>query len=68
MENFVHLQVHSDHSLYETTGSPKEIIDTAISYEMPGIAITDYSSLLGMNERIDYFKSINSDFKLIIEA
>ena len=66
MGNFVHLHVHSDYSLYEATGSPKEIIDTAISYGMPGIAITDFSSLLGINEGIDYLKSINSDFKLII--
>ena len=66
--NFVHLHVHSDHSLYNAIGSPKEIIDTAISYGMPGIAITDYSSLLGINEGIDYLKSINSDFKLIIGA
>ena len=67
-ENFVHLHVHSDHSLYNAIGSPKEIIDTAISYGMPGIAITDYSSLLGINEGIDYLGSINSDFKLIIGA
>lgn len=33
---------------------------------MPGRAITDYSSLLGINEGIDYLKSINSNFKLII--
>ena len=68
MENFVHLHVHSDHSLYNAVGTPKEIIDTAISFGMPGIAITDYSSLLGINEGIDYLKSINSDFKLIIGA
>lgn len=67
-ENYVHLHVHSDHSLYNAVGTPKEIIDTAISFGMPGIAITDYSSLLGINEGIEYLKSINSDFKLIIGA
>ena len=66
MGKFVHLRVHSDHSLFEAVGSVNDIITTAESYGMVKVAITDYNTLYAVNEFIEQFGSIKDDSQLIV--
>lgn len=47
---FVHLHVHSEHSIMESTATIRQIVDTAVKHQMPAIALTDYNSLAGAAE------------------
>jgi len=42
---FVHLHWHSHYSLLEALGTPKQIVEKAIQFKMPAIAITDYENM-----------------------
>lgn len=48
--SFVHLHVHSEYSLLESTLSIKSIIDLAAKEAMPAVALTDRNNLFGAVE------------------
>ena len=47
---FVHLHVHSDHSLLDGCCRIDTLIDRALALEMPAIALTDHGNLFGAIE------------------
>ena len=47
---FVHLHCHSNYSLLEGLASPGELIQAAVSQEMPALALTDFRILSGAIE------------------
>ncbi|MCE5256284.1 MAG: DNA polymerase III subunit alpha [Spirochaetaceae bacterium] len=47
MAQFVHLHNHTDYSLLDGAAPVKELVATAKSLGMPGIAITDHGSMFG---------------------
>ncbi|MGR3309598.1 MAG: DNA polymerase III subunit alpha [Candidatus Brocadiales bacterium] len=48
--NFVHLHVHSEYSLLDGACRIDDLLDTAISYGMPALALTDHGNLYGAIE------------------
>lgn len=48
--NFVHLHVHSEYSLLDGFGTPKNIIKRAKELEQPAIALTDHGAMYGSVE------------------
>ncbi|MFI4846859.1 MAG: DNA polymerase III subunit alpha [Candidatus Makana argininalis] len=61
---FVHLRVHSDHSMIDGIIKINNLIKTVVNFKMPSIAITDFSNLCGLIKF--YIKSYNSGIKPII--
>ena len=45
---FVHLHVHSQYSLLDGKASISGLVDRAIEYGMPGIALTDHGNMFGI--------------------
>ena len=62
-QEFVHLHVHSQYSLYNGVSTIRQLVDAAIKERMPGIAITDYGNMFGIMEFVDYVSSINEKRK-----
>ena len=62
-QDFVHLHVHSDYSIGDGCSTIKQIVDTAIKHRMPGIAITDKSSMGGIMQFFMYVNRINKERK-----
>ena len=60
-QDFVHLHVHSDYSIGDGCSTIKQIVDTAIKHRMPGIAITDKSSMGGIMQFFMYVNRINKE-------
>ncbi|MFA6446547.1 MAG: DNA polymerase III subunit alpha, partial [Candidatus Paceibacterota bacterium] len=54
MSKFVHLHVHSHYSLLNALPKIDEIIDRAVKYNMPAIALTDNGNLYGA---IEFYKT-----------
>ena len=54
--SFVHLHVHSSFSVLDGMSRIEDLVDKAIKYEMPGIALTDHGSMYGIKEFLDYVK------------
>lgn len=50
--NFVHLDVHTEYSLLESTIRIKELVNKAASFEMPAVAMTDSFNISGA---VDFF-------------
>lgn len=48
--NFVHLHVHSEYSLLDATCRIDQLIERALQYKMPAIALTDHGVLSGAIE------------------
>lgn len=48
IKEFVHLNVHSDHSILLGYGTVKEYVDTAKELNMSAIALTDFNSVTGI--------------------
>ncbi|MGA2264509.1 MAG: DNA polymerase III subunit alpha, partial [Acidobacteriota bacterium] len=44
---FVHLHNHSDYSLLDGASKLEQLVDTAISMQMPALALTDHGNLFG---------------------
>ena len=44
---FVHLHNHSQYSVLESTTKISDLIDMAVEFDMPAVAITDYANLYG---------------------
>jgi DNA polymerase III subunit alpha len=62
--SFVHLHVHSQYSLLESTIRVKKLCDRAKKLEMPAVALTDSGNLFGAAEF--YFTAKDFDLKPII--
>lgn len=45
--SFIHLRVHSEYSLYDSTLTIKQIVKLAATHNMPAIALTDFNNLFG---------------------
>lgn len=56
---FVHLHVHSQYSILDGLASIKDLVDKAVAYGMPGMAITDHANMMGIKDFIDYVAKIN---------
>ncbi|NTW35930.1 MAG: DNA polymerase III subunit alpha, partial [Syntrophobacteraceae bacterium] len=64
MSSFVHLHVHTQYSLLDGAIRLKDLIQTARSYEMPAVTITDHGNMFGALEF--YEKARSADIKPII--
>ncbi|MEW6411095.1 MAG: DNA polymerase III subunit alpha [Candidatus Zixiibacteriota bacterium] len=62
--NFVHLHTHSQYSLLDGACRLDNVIDMAIEYKMPALAITDHGNLFGAIEF--YKKATKAGLKPII--
>ncbi|HOP32179.1 MAG TPA: DNA polymerase III subunit alpha [Candidatus Hydrothermia bacterium] len=49
-KNFVHLHMHSEYSVLDGILFLDEIIDKAVEYNMPAVALTDHGNLFGVVE------------------
>ncbi len=49
-ENFVHLHVHTDYSMLDGAAKIDELLDKAVDFKMPAIAITDHGNNFGAYE------------------
>ena len=49
-DNFVHLHVHTDYSMLDGAAKIDELLDKAVDFEMPAIAITDHGNNFGAYE------------------
>jgi len=64
MKNFIHLHLHSEFSLLDSTLRIPQLVKRAKECQMPAIALTDHGSLLGA---VNFFKEATScDLKPII--
>lgn len=57
MPNFVHLHVHSDHSLLDGYGTIKEYVSKASELGMPALALTDHNTMTGIYTFIEECKN-----------
>lgn len=48
MQNFVHLRTHSEFSITNSTLRIGDLVDLALSNEMPAIALTDHHNMFGL--------------------
>lgn len=51
--DFVHLHVHSEYSLLDGASRLKDLVQKAVDYEMPSIALTDHGVMYGA---VDFYK------------
>ena len=66
--SFVHLHTHSHYSVLDGMAKIEDLVDRALQYDMPGIALTDHGSMYGVKEFLDYVKKVAKDknFKPIV--
>ncbi|MCH7618524.1 MAG: DNA polymerase III subunit alpha [Candidatus Marinimicrobia bacterium] len=57
MSNFVHLHNHSDYSLLDGACRIHSLVDAALEYDMPAVALTDHGNMFGAIEFYKYAKS-----------
>ena len=57
----LHIHTNYSHGLF----SPKEVVDLSIKKNLDGIAITDHDTTDGIEEAIEYNKSLNKSFHII---
>lgn len=62
--SFVHLQVHSQYSLLESTTQFKPLVKAATQYQMPAVALTDLGNMFGAIEF--YFTAKDQGLKPIV--
>ena len=55
--NFTHLHVHTQYSLLDGACRVKELIQKAVEYKMPAIAMTDHGNMFGA---IDFYQTAMS--------
>lgn len=54
MSSYVHLRVHSQYSILDSTASVNDLAEKAAACKMAGIALTDHGNLFGI---VDFYKS-----------
>ncbi len=64
MSNFVHLHVHSEHSLLDGLSKLKDLLAKCEEFKMPAMALTDHGAMYGIHKFYQLFK--NSGVKPII--
>jgi DNA polymerase III subunit alpha len=64
--NFVHLHLHSQYSLLDGAIRLGDLLDKALEYQMPAVAITDHGNMFGAIEF--YEKCVYAGVKPIIGA
>jgi error-prone DNA polymerase len=55
---FIHLHVHSQYSFLDGASSLDELLDKAVSLEMPALALTDHNRLTGVIRFYDKAKAL----------
>ncbi len=61
--NFTHLHVHSHYSVLDGMSKVPDLVDKAIKYDMPAIALTDHGCMYGIKELLDCCKKTNKKLK-----
>jgi len=64
MKSFIHLHVHSEYSLLDSTLKIDDLLKKALAFQMPAVALTDHGSILGAVNF--YKKALQSEIKPII--
>ena len=62
--SFVHLHTHSHYSLLDGLGQIDHLVQKAVDYQMPALALTDHGAMYGVVEF--YQKCKNAGIKPII--
>ena len=57
MRPFIHLRTNSEFSISRGLLRVKEIVDAAVKYKMPAIALTDLNNFFGLVKFISYAES-----------
>src|SRR5262245_25178135 len=52
--SFVHLHVHSQYSILDAPASIESLVEKAVSFQMPALALTDHGNLYGA---VEFFKA-----------
>ena len=60
---FTHLHVHSHYSVLDGMSKVPDLVDKAIKYGMPAIALTDHGCMYGIKELLDCCKKSNKKLK-----
>ena len=60
---FTHLHVHSHYSVLDGMSKVPDLVDKAIKYDMPAIALTDHGCMYGIKELLDCCKKSNKKLK-----
>ncbi|MCB0276436.1 MAG: PHP domain-containing protein, partial [Calditrichaeota bacterium] len=55
--SFVHLHNHTEFSLLDGANSIKKLVDKALKYQMPALAITDHGNMFGA---LNFYKACKS--------
>ncbi len=66
MMNYIHLDVHSEYSIYDSVVSVNGLIQSCVAEKMPAVAITDLNNLYGVVKF--YKKAVANGIKPIIGA
>ncbi len=56
---FTHLHVHSHYSILDGMSKVPDLVNKAVGYGMPAIALTDHGNMYGIKEFLDYVKAVN---------
>ena len=58
---YVHLHNHTQFSVLQSTTRISQLVDAAVKYNMPAVAITDHANLMGAFHFINYTERRNKD-------
>jgi DNA polymerase-3 subunit alpha len=64
MKSFIHLHLHSEYSLLDSTLKIDDLLKKARAFQMPAVALTDHGSILGAVNF--YKKALHNEIKPII--
>src|SRR5690606_14543168 len=64
---FVHLHNHSQFSVLQSTSAPKDLLQAAIKFKMPAVALTDTGNMMGafqfVQNIIQYNQTLKKEFE-----
>lgn len=61
---YVPLHLHTEYSLLDGAIKIKDLVDTAVKFKLPAVAVTDHGSMFGAVDF--YFKAVNAGIKPIL--